>query len=1317
MKYSNNFSQEKGHGYFRKRNKVLVSMITVFGSLMLSSVAMADEVASTTTSSTNVTTSSQPATSNETTSEQPTTTTSEETTSEQPTTTTSEETPKTSSSEETSSLPQTASATEPTTRSTSVATSTYNTPKIQNDVTFNKATYKSGEDVSISINNPDVTSSDLTVSHLDKVIYELKNAPGNSLVIPNSVFSPNSGYLIDIIGKNADGKQEFHKVAGLSVEDDWTVYPRYGVVAGSKDNHNSITKEQVEGYKNSIDQLANMHINNYFFYDVYNTPANPFPANVERFTQDWATFLIPNSETDPDKRKSYLPVIDTEAVKELVAHVHTTGAKAMLYNMIYAVSLEEGVPNEVKSAVVRNLEDHFNFGKKGDVTATDIQQFLDPGDPNWQKFIIEVMTKAMKEGNFDGWQGDTMGSNWVEKVSEPGKGFSLSEHYPELATAATEALKKEGYDFMINDISTGDADRLGKTNVSAPYAEVWGDSIAYDSTYQALTRLTERMRDLYKGKSPIIAAYTHRGKNASTLSKDNELLTDAIIAASGGYHMTTAALNTSQDAKGFGVIQAEWYLNQNLPVNADFANAEFNYQEFIVAYQELLRGRDTLAHDTRRIVDNTNVLVNGNFIGSNLDNADGVQPGTVYTITKETKTGDRIAHLINLVGITENKWNSSVNTTEKLTNIQAFVPLGKSAKDQAEHASIYWATPDAVEGKYNIKLRETSANVYYDGGAGQWMAAIDVPSLDVWDMLYVKLNEAAHVLYQDENGVELERSSDLVGHTGEKINYSTKETIANYLKKGYELVENGFDADGQPNFDRDATNTNEDGVQEFIVRLAPKIVEFSATQPIQAGQVVPGDSEGRVYPTPLAPAGQTTADLDHLSETVTRTVTYVTEDQDGSNRQPAGIADQTDSLHFTRKGTINLVTGETQLEDWTAQDGTSFAALENPVKKGYVVVAEESTDVASSDLTKAGEHTGIHADAADITDTVIYRPVGAYRISYATGKEPAHAQKEITYLNDPTNPTAIASPTTILPYVEGLEPKDARGQVLNLMDPLDETKGYLLPSPESPTADTAISYAIAKGSVRVRFLTEGGDTDLQEAQDLATEVDFGTKYTSEAPTEITKDGRIYHLVGHRADSADPSGTVTKGMKTVIYDYKLATGTVIARFVIQDTNTELQPELAVATNVDNGTHYVASAPDEISYDGHIYERIGAAEQTGNVEVGTTILIFAYKVKEIPTPQPSPETEKEETVSPLPSVTKANTTDAHEEKGSALLSNKEEEKPLETTSQKEELPEVVPNTPQEGTHLPATGEETSQLALLGLGLLAGLSSLIPYKKKQE
>ena len=44
MNQQKNSVSEKGHGYFRKRNKALVSMITLFGALMLSSVAMADEV-------------------------------------------------------------------------------------------------------------------------------------------------------------------------------------------------------------------------------------------------------------------------------------------------------------------------------------------------------------------------------------------------------------------------------------------------------------------------------------------------------------------------------------------------------------------------------------------------------------------------------------------------------------------------------------------------------------------------------------------------------------------------------------------------------------------------------------------------------------------------------------------------------------------------------------------------------------------------------------------------------------------------------------------------------------------------------------------------------------------------------------------------------------------------------------------------------------------------------------------------------------------------------------------------------------------------
>ena len=112
------------------------------------------------------------------------------------------------------------------------------------------------------------------------------------------------------------------------------------------------------------------------------------------------------------------------------------------------------------------------------------------------------------------------------------------------------------------------------------------------------------------------------------------------------------------------------------------------------------------------------------------------------------------------------------------------------------------------------------------------------------------------------------------------------------------------------------------------------------------------------------------------------------------------------------------------------------------------------------------------------------------------------------------------------------------------------------------------------------------------------------------------------------------------------------------------------------------------------------------------MGTTILIFAYKVKEIPTPQPSPETGSKEIVHPSTSHTQPAVI-----KEIPSTSITEEDKPLETTSQTAELPEAVPNTPQEGTHLPVTGEETSHLSLLGLGILAGLTSLVAFKKKHD
>lgn len=107
MNQQKNSVSEKGHGYFRKRNKALVSMITLFGALMVSSVAMADEVNTNPTSE--IPATAQPAATNTSTP----TTTSEEGATTEATSSPSESTPTVTATQPVSAAPAT----------------TYNTPK------------------------------------------------------------------------------------------------------------------------------------------------------------------------------------------------------------------------------------------------------------------------------------------------------------------------------------------------------------------------------------------------------------------------------------------------------------------------------------------------------------------------------------------------------------------------------------------------------------------------------------------------------------------------------------------------------------------------------------------------------------------------------------------------------------------------------------------------------------------------------------------------------------------------------------------------------------------------------------------------------------------------------------------------------------------------------------------------------------------------------------------------------------------------------------------------------------------------------------
>ena len=208
---------------------------------------------------------------------------------------------------------------------------------------------------------------------------------------------------------------------------------------------------------------------------------------------------------------------------------------------------------------------------------------------------------------------------------------------------------------------------------------------------------------------------------------------------------------------------------------------------------------------------------------------------------------------------------------------------------------------------------------------------------------YVRDAQKAIIKYVNEKGnTELSRDQ-VVGKSGEAIDYSTADKIAAYKRKGYELVSDGFTSAANKNFDFDKAFD-----QEFTVTLRERIepIDPDKPKPNPDQPVDPKDPDTPKWPDPVK-------DLVNKDD-VTRTVKYVYED--GSKAKD----DVTETLHFKRFAYVNLVTGHIDYREWTTSDDT-FDAVTSPVIKGY-----------TANKLVVPEVKGVKAGAADVEEVVTY---------------------------------------------------------------------------------------------------------------------------------------------------------------------------------------------------------------------------------------------------------------------------------------------------------------------------------------------------------
>ena len=285
-----------------------------------------------------------------------------------------------------------------------------------------------------------------------------------------------------------------------------------------------------------------------------------------------------------------------------------------------------------------------------------------------------------------------------------------------------------------------------------------------------------------------------------------------------------------------------------------------------------------------------------------------------------------------------------ITPTGETTANQADAAHKQYENDPSDPTRAWFTKVPTIPTGWEVKLGQ---NVYGYDAARQTVNPNQKDDLDAigrdTKIVIVKQAQKAIIKYVNENGnVELSRD-EVVGKSGEAIDYSTNEKVSSYRRRGFELVSDGFYDAANKNFDFDASVD-----QEFTVVLRERIEPIDPDKPTPTPDkpVDPNDPDTPKWPDPVK-------DIVNKDD-VTRTVKYVYED--GSKAKE----DVSETLHFKRFAYVNLVTGHIDYRPWTTTDDT-FDAVTSPVIPGY-----------TADKLVVPAVSGVQAGAADTVEVVTY---------------------------------------------------------------------------------------------------------------------------------------------------------------------------------------------------------------------------------------------------------------------------------------------------------------------------------------------------------
>ena len=554
---------------------------------------------------------------------------------------------------------------------------------VQSDITVDlktdKAIYAPGEEVTFSGNVP--SDAKIRYRHMGETIHE-HDASGSQWTW-TAPSADGQGYMVEVY-RQKDAKTDL--VLGtiaVDVSSDWTMFPRYGFVAdfGKDKLADGVIEAEMEF-------LNRCHINGIQFYDWHNKHHWPLGGTMDKLDEVYK---------DIANRDVY-----NAAVKKYIDVQHSYGMKAMFYNLAFGV---------LDDARADGVKEQWNIYKKTGREDQDAHTLpggwkssiylVDPGNTEWQSYLIERNKEVYHHLDFDGFHIDQLGSR--------GTRYDWNSNKVDLPTGYAsfiKAMKKAHPDkrLVFNAVSSYGSNKIAATgNVDFCYNEVWGSEDKFSDLYTIIK--TNDMNSNHTLKS-IFAAYMNYECSNREFNIPGVLLTDAVIFALGGAHLEL----------GDHMLCREYFPSQDVKMSSALKTLIVRYYDFMTAYQNLLRGESSKAEVQVEVTSTATRKVPFN----------NWPPKEASVTTYAKKIGDKtVVNFLNFRTVDNLSWRDLKGTRPAPAKV---IKSPVKIKYDAKATKVWVASPDQHAGAAQ-ELAFTQEGGYI---------SLTLPSLEYWTMLVIE---------------------------------------------------------------------------------------------------------------------------------------------------------------------------------------------------------------------------------------------------------------------------------------------------------------------------------------------------------------------------------------------------------------------------------------------------------------------------------------------------------------------------------------------------------------------------------------------------